>query len=133
MYKIFNKTKITTATSKGAIILAHALVGWVYCGALIGIGRKFLPMQNVLIMHAIAAPLGFSLISLLYFKKFAFTSPLQTALLFVGVVIMMDIFVVAMFIEKSFTMFTSLLGTWLPLTLIFSATYLTGVFCKSEK
>lgn len=122
-------TKVSTP-AKGAIILGHALVGWMYCGALIGIGRQFMSMQATLVMHAIGAPLGFILISLLYFKRFAFTTPLQTAFLFLGVVVGMDIFVAAMLIEKSFTMFASPLGTWLPLTLIFSATYLTGVFCK---
>lgn len=122
-------TKVSTPV-KSVIILAHALVGWVYCGALISIGRQFMSMQAVLVMHAIGAPLGFVLISLFYFKRFAFTSPLQTAFLFLGVVIGMDIFVVAMFVEKSFAMLASPLGTWLPLTLIFSATYLTGVFCK---
>ncbi len=87
-------------------------------------------MQATLVMHAIGAPLGFALISLLYFKKFPFTSPLNTALLFLGIIIGMDILVAAMLIEKSFAMFASPLGTWLPLALIFSVTYLTGAFCK---
>jgi hypothetical protein len=115
---------------KSAIIFGHALVGWMYCGALIGIGRQFMSLQATLIMHAAGAPLGFGLISLLYFKKFAFTSPLQTALLFTGIVVGMDLFVVALIIEKSFAMFASPLGTWLPLALIFSATYLVGALCK---
>jgi len=87
-------------------------------------------MQATLVMHAIGAPLGFVLISLLYFKKFAFTSPLQTALLFLAVIIGMDVFVVALIIEKSLAMFASPLGTWLPLALIFSATYFTGILCR---
>lgn len=125
--------RIVTKTSppvKGAIILGHALVGWIYCGALIGIGRQFMSMQATLVMHAIGAPLGFILISLLYFKRFSFTGPLQTAFLFLAVVIVMDVFVVAMLIEKSFAMFASPLGTWLPLTLVFIATYLVGANCK---
>src|SRR5271169_1393930 len=93
--------KINTP-AKGAIVLGHALFGWMYCGALIGIGRQFISMQATLIMHAIGAPLGFVLISLLYFRKFSFTSPLQTAFLFLGVVVGMDFFVVAILIEKSF-------------------------------
>ena len=87
-------------------------------------------MQSTLIIHAIGAPIGFALISFIYFKRFAFTSPLQTALLFIGVVIVMDVFVVALLIEKNFAMLASPLGTWLPLALIFSITYLTGIFCK---
>lgn len=121
--------KVSTPV-KGTIIIGHALVGWIYCGALIGIGRQLISMQAALVIHAIGAPLGFVLISLLYFKKFAFTSPLQTALLFLGVVVGMDVFVVAVIVEKSFAMFASPLGTWLPLALIFSATYFTGVLCR---
>jgi hypothetical protein len=44
-------------------------------------------------------------------------------------VIAMDFFVVAMLINRSFEMFASLLGTWIPFALIFASTYLTG---KSE-
>lgn len=116
--------------AKSAIITGHALAGWVYCAALIGIGRRFMSIQDTLVMHAIGAPLGFILISLHYFKRFAFTSPLITAFLFLGIIIGMDLFVVALLIEKSFEMFASPLGMWLPLALIFSATYLTGVLCK---
>ena len=116
--------------AKGAIVLGHALVGWMYCGALIAIGRQFLSLQATLIMHAIGALLGYILLSLLYFKKFAFTGPLQTGLLFLGVVMCMDVFVVAMLIEKNFAMFASPLGTWLPFALIFGATYFTGALCQ---
>ncbi len=125
-------TKISTL-AKGAIILGHALVGWMYCGALIGIGMKFMSMQATLVIHAIGAPLGFALLSSFYFKKFAFTRPLQTAFLFLGVVIVMDFIVVAILIQKSFALFASPLGMWLPLALIFSATYFTGVFYGQGK
>jgi hypothetical protein len=38
----------------------------------------------------------------------------------------MDFFVVAMLINRSFEMFASLLGTWLPFMLIFASSYLVG-------
>ncbi len=66
--------------------------------------------------------------SLLYFRRFHYTAPLQTALLFLGFVVFMDVFVVALLIQKSFEMFTSLLGTWIPFALIFLSTYLTGLY-----
>jgi hypothetical protein len=43
-------------------------------------------------------------------------------------VIAVDFFVVALIISRSFDMFASLLGTWLPFALIFSSTYLTGFY-----
>jgi len=111
---------------KIAVILAHAFVGWVLCAATIGIGMAVTSLNNALIIHAVAAPIFFSLVSLVYFRKFHYTMPLQTAVIFVSFVIFMDFFVVAMLINRSFEMFTSLLGTWIPFVLIFASTYLTG-------
>ncbi len=111
---------------KAAVIVTHGLIGWAYCGALIGVGRQFLPMHATLVVHAVGAPVGFALISLLYYRKFAFTSPLQTALAFLGIVVALDLFLVAPVFEKSYAMFTSVLGTWIPFALIFAATYFTG-------
>lgn len=113
---------------KVAIILAHAFVGWALCGATMGIGMATMTLENALIVHAVAAPIFFTIISLFYFNKFNFTTPLQTALVFTGFVIVMDFFVVALLINRSTEMFTSLLGTWIPFGLIFASTYLTGLY-----
>jgi len=43
----------------------------------------------------------FALVSLIYFKKFHSTTPLETALLLVGLVFALDFFVVALFINRS--------------------------------
>jgi len=85
-------------------------------------------LQNTLIIHAIGAPIFFAGVSWSYFRKFNFTNPLQTALIFVGFVIIVDFFVVALLINQSLEMFTSLLGTWIPFALIFTSTYLTGLY-----
>ena len=108
------------------IILIHAFVGWGLCGAIIGIGRNVTSMQVTLIAHAVGAPVIFVVISICYYKWFHYTTALQTATAFVLFVILMDVFVVALLIEKSFGMFTSILGTWLPFGLIFTAVYITG-------
>jgi hypothetical protein len=109
-------------------IVAHAFVGWALCAATMGIGLAMLSLQTALIIHAIAAPIFFTGVSLLYFKKFNYTTPLYTALFFVGFVIAMDFFVVALLINRSLEMFASLLGTWVPFALIFTATFVTGVY-----
>ena len=117
---------------KIAVILLHAFVGWALCAATIGIGMEVTTVDTALIIHAIAAPIFFSLVSLVYFRKFNYTSPLQTAAIFVSFVILMDFFVVAMLINHSFEMFTSLLGTWIPFALIFTSTYLTGLLVRRQ-
>jgi hypothetical protein len=76
--------------TKIAIILAHALIGWGLCFATIGIGRTVTSMETTLIIHAIAAPIIFASISLVYFRKYNFTTPLQTAIIFTASIIVMD-------------------------------------------
>ena len=115
---------------KTTIVLAHAFVGWMLCAATMGIGMAVTTLDNTLVIHAIGAPIFFAIVSLVYFRKFNFTTPLQTAVIFVAFVIAMDFFVVAMLINRSFEMFTSLLGTWIPFALIFTSTYLTGMLIE---
>jgi hypothetical protein len=100
----------------------HAVIGWVLCAATMGISLATMPLQHALIIHAIGAPIFFALVSVIYFKKFHYTTPLETALLFVGLVITLDFFVVALVMNRSVEMFASLLGTWLPFALIFTPT-----------
>lgn len=113
---------------KISIILAHAFAGWALCAATMGIGMATMSMQATLIAHAIGAPIYFAIVSLVYFKRFNYTSPLQTALIFTGFVVAVDFFVVALLIYGSLEMFSSLLGTWIPFALIFASTYLTGLY-----
>jgi hypothetical protein len=117
---------------KVVIILALGLVGWALCGAIIWIGMAFMSMENTLIVHAIGAPIIFGVISTIYFQAFNYTTPLWTAIVFVSVVIFMDVFLVALLIERSFEMFASLLGTWIPWAMIFASTYLTGLYATKR-
>lgn len=110
------------------IPLLLGLLGWALCGAIMFIGMAVTDIKTTLIVHVIGAPIIFSLISWFYFKRLNYTSPIQTALLFIGIVIFMDFFFVALIINKNLEMFLSPLGTWIPFALIFLATYLTGVF-----
>jgi hypothetical protein len=114
------------AIKKILILLAHAFAGWVLCAATMGIGMAVTTLDTTLIVHAIGAPIFFCGVSLIYFHKFNYTSPLQTAFSFLAFVVATDFFVVAMLINRSLDMFTSVLGTWLPFALIFTSTYLTG-------
>jgi len=69
---------------------------------------------------------------LFYFREFHHIAPLQTALIFVGFVIAMDFFVVALLINRSVEMFASGLETWIPFALIFAATYVTGMYATRK-
>jgi hypothetical protein len=114
-------------TRKISIIFVHAFVGWAMCTATMLIGMETMSIDNALIVHAIGAPIIFTLVSLVYFKKFNYTSPLNTALIFVSFVIVVDFFLIALVINRSLEMFASPLGTWIPFALIFASTYVTGM------
>jgi hypothetical protein len=114
------------------VTLAHAFIGWVLCFATMGIGMSTTSQNNALIIHAIAAPIWFGLVAWNYFSRFGYTSPLRTALIFVGFVVGADFFVVALIILRSLEMFASLLGTWIPFGLIFLSTYLVGLQLKNS-
>lgn len=52
-------------------------------------------------------PIFFTGVSMFYFRKFHYSTPFQTVLLFVGFVIAMDFFVVALLRNRSLEMFES--------------------------
>ena len=115
------------------VIAIHAVIGWALCAASMGIGLETTTEQNALIIHAIGAPIFFGIVSFNYFKKHGYTSPLKTAIIVVSFVIVVDFFLVAMVINKSFDMFLSPLGTWIPFALLFTSTYLTGTVITKKQ
>jgi hypothetical protein len=96
------------------------------------VGRQFLSIHTTLVLHVIGAPVGFALISFFYHRRYGFTSRMQTATAFLGVVVFLDFFLVAPVFEKNYAMISSVLGTWIPFALIFAATYLTGRYASSR-
>jgi hypothetical protein len=113
-------------------VLIHAFIVWALCGATIAIGRSVTTMGLTLKIHVILAPIFASLVGMVYYKKFNYTSPIFTAFIFLLFVIAMDAGLVAPVFEKSYEMFQSLLGTWIPFSLIFLSTYITGLIIQSK-
>ncbi len=109
------------------IAIAHGLAGWALCGVVMEVGMKVTTAERTLVVHAVAAPVIFAAISLVYFHRRDSWPPLLAAAVILGVVAAMDVFVVALLVERSLAMFGSILGTWLPFLLIFLSTWLTGV------
>jgi hypothetical protein len=109
------------------VLLLHAFVGWLLCAATMGIGMALTTLEIALVVHAVAAPIFFAVVSIVYYSKFNYTGPLATATTFVGFVMVVDFFVVGLLINGSLAMFVSLLGTWIPFALIFTSTLLVGL------
>ena len=107
-------------------LLAYGVAGWAACGVLMG-GLMAVASPGVAIgIHAVAAPLIFVAIASRYFGARGAREPLPTALAFTAIVAVLDAAVVAGLILRSFAMFASFAGTWLPFLLIFLATWATG-------
>jgi hypothetical protein len=90
---------------------------------------------GTIIVRAIVAPIVFAVVSLIYFKKFNYTTPLLTAALFTGFVVVVDllffvvvdIFYLGLQISRSLETYARWVRPWIPFALIFGSTYLTGL------
>jgi hypothetical protein len=67
-----------------------------------------------------------------YVKRFNYTTPLQTAVAFFAFAIFADAGLVAPVFEKSYAMFASVWGTWVPLASIFLAAFVAGTLARHE-
>ena len=108
-------------------LLGASLVLWGMCGAVIGVGRRIWSLQTTLYVHLVAAPIFAFCLSALH--KFAAPGfdPLLRAGVMTGFVMALDGLVVAPLFERSFAMFRSIIGTWLPFAAIFLATWAAGI------
>jgi menaquinone-dependent protoporphyrinogen oxidase len=107
-------------------LVAHAVAGWSAC-AVVMAGLLAVTGTGVAIaVHAIAAPLLFIAVARSYFGVRGARAPLPVAVAFTAIVGALDAAIVAGLIQRSFVMFASVWGTWLPLALILAATWATG-------
>jgi hypothetical protein len=114
-------------------LLLHAFAGWLLCAATMGIGMALTTQDIALVVHAIAAPVFFGALSLFYFSRFNYTKPLATATVFVSFVMIVDFLIVGLLVNRSLSMFTSLLGTWIPFALIFASTLIVGLAIQNRR
>jgi hypothetical protein len=122
-----------SSTVKKYVILIYAFILWILCVVTVGIGRLVTSIELTLIIHAIAAPIFASIIAWFFYRKYFYTSPLQTAVIFTLFIIIIDAGLIAPVFENSYDMFKSILGTWLPFLLIFISVYFTGKYINIRK
>ncbi|HKN30651.1 MAG TPA: hypothetical protein VJY34_23360 [Roseiarcus sp.] len=105
-----------------------AFVVWLACGLTMAFGRPALGLETALRIHAVAALVYAALASYVYFTHFRSVTPLVAAAFMTAFIIFLDAALVAPVFERSYAMFGSALGTWLPFLSIFAAAYLTGLW-----
>ncbi|MHA1936655.1 MAG: hypothetical protein ACXABV_01895 [Candidatus Thorarchaeota archaeon] len=114
------------------ILVAHSIVIYFVCFAVMGISMATLDIDSALIAHAAAAPFVSAIFSYIYYKKFNYSGPLVTAAVIVATVILLDFFLTATIILGDYSMFYSPIGTWIPFALIFSAALVVGYYLNRE-
>jgi hypothetical protein len=107
--------------------LRWGLLAWAGCGLTIGVSRAVVGMPAALWIHLAAAPIISFVCTVFYWNRPRHLGPLATAGLFLGTAMAMDALVVAPFLERSFAMFASAIGVWIPFGLIFLASLGTGL------
>jgi hypothetical protein len=106
-----------------AYLFGLGFVLWGACGAVIAIGRRLWTLNTTLRVHLAAAPVIFFVVSAIHKMLAPDFNFLLRATVLTGLVVMLDAVVVAPLFERSYAMFRSLIGTWLP----FAAIFLAGV------
>ncbi|MGO9361097.1 MAG: hypothetical protein ACLP1D_26045 [Xanthobacteraceae bacterium] len=104
-------------------LFAASLVLWLACGAVMAIGRRIWSLQTTLYIHLVAAPSFAYLLSAGHRLAFPEFDHLTRAGVMTTVALILDAAVVAPVFERSYAMFRSVIGVWLPLAAIFLASW----------
>ena len=108
-------------------LLGLGLVLWAGCGAVIGIGRKIWSLDTTLKVHLAAATLLAFLVSAIHKLLAPAFDPGLRALTITALIMILDAAIVAPLFERSYAMFRSLIGTWIPFAAIFVASLAAGL------
>jgi hypothetical protein len=109
-------------------LVVLALVLWGACGGVIAIGRRLWSQDTTLRVHLVAAPILAFLVAAAHRQLAPTFAPLLRAAAITAIVMLLDAVVVAPLFERSYVMFRSVIGTWLPFAAIFAAAWAAGVF-----
>lgn len=112
--------------------LLGALGAWAACGLTFAIARAALGTEAAIWLHLVAAPPIAAVATHLVWRHPRHPGVLLTAGAVAGVPALLDAIVVAPFVERSFAMFASLAGTWIPLVLLLVSSAATGSFLRAR-
>lgn len=109
-----------------ARLLTHVAAGWAMCAIVMATLLTVTSAGVAIAVHAFVVPIVFAVVAARYFGARGSREPLATALVFSGVVAALDLVIAAALVQRSFAMFGSVGGFWLPLALIFVVTFAVG-------
>lgn len=108
-------------------LLIAAVVVWGLCGTVMGLGRQLWSTKTAIAIHLPVAPIFAFVAATIHAWLFPQFDPLTRAVVVIGIVVLLDGTVVAPLMERSFEMFRSAIGTWIPFALIFLAAWAAGL------
>jgi Na+-transporting NADH:ubiquinone oxidoreductase subunit NqrD len=108
-------------------LLGLALVLWSVCGATMAVGRRVWGLDTALRVHLVVAPVVAFLVSTVHRLLVPEFDSVLRAVVITGAVVVLDAVLVAPLFERSYAMFKSLIGTWIPFALIFLASWAAGI------
>ena len=107
-------------------LILLALAVWAGCGGVIALGRRVWTLQTTLVVHLFAAA-AFAFAAAAAHKLLApDVGAVTRAAAMTGLIVALDALVVAPLFERSYAMFRSALGTWIPFAAIFLAAWAAG-------
>ncbi len=106
--------------------LRSAVGAWIACGLVFAVARAAFGVDAAVAIHLAAAPVIGAAATLLPWSHPRHPGIVATAATLAGTAALLDAVVVAPFLERSFAMFASPAGTWIPLTLILAASAATA-------
>ncbi len=107
--------------------LTHGLAGWVMSAMVLLVLLRVVSTGLALALHAAAAALIFTGVSVHYFRGHGARDPLPTAAAFTAIVAVLHVAIVGGLVLRDWTPFTRFSGNALPLVLIFLTTWVTGL------
>ncbi len=112
-------------------LLGYGVLGWAAAAALAGAILPWGGFGAALAVHAIVLPIIFIFLAWRYFRVLGSRDPLPTAAIWTGLTAALDLSIAARFTEHGLQFLTSMLGAWLPLLVVFLATWFTGLLIST--
>ena len=108
-----------------------ALVLWVLCGAVVAVGRRVWTLDTTLRVHLVVAPVIAFIVSAAHKLLAPEFNPTLRASVITALVVVLDLVIVAPIFERSYAMFRSVIGAWLPFAAIFLASLAAGLLVRA--
>lgn len=112
-------------------LMGHGVAGWLLCAGGVAALLSALSPAAALAVHAVMAPVIFAFLGWRYAQLRGSREPLFTAATWTLLVAGLDYAVVARGVLHNLAMFASFAGLWLPLGLIFVATWTAGSLART--